>query len=323
MEMKPTARTPAWAQAINRFAEKMRAEIDSIWDNRGVLSSDTIPRLGIPQAELMMQLLPLAEQYAVVPLSGYKVGAVAAGMPKPDTGGCSLYLGANFEFTNAALSFTAHAEQAATNNAWLNGEPGIQALAVSAAPCGYCRQFLYELVTAQQLVILLPSGSPNPPIYNSRPLTDFLPAAFGPGQLNVTGGLMDPAACSHNLILESGATRDEVIASALEGARGSYAPYLTGGAHAYAGVAVQLEDGSIFTGRHAENAAYNPSLSPLESALTFMNMGQPIGATRAVNRCVLVEVPTLASQRSASEAALAAYAPGVQLEYFTARIVSV
>ena len=323
MEMKPTARTPAWEQAINRFAEKMRAEIDSIWDNRGVLSADIIARLGIPQPELMMQLLPLAEQYAVVPLSGYKVGAVAAGMPKPDTGGCSLYLGANFEFTNAALSFTAHAEQAATNNAWLNGEPGIQALAVSAAPCGYCRQFLYELVTAQQLAILLPSGSPNPPTYSSKPLTDFLPAAFGPSQLNVTGGLMDPAACSHNLILESGATRDEVIASALEGARGSYAPYLTGGAHAYAGVAVQLEDGSIFTGRHAENAAYNPSLSPLESALTFMNMGQPIGATRVVKRCVLVEVPTLASQRSATEAALAAYAPGVQLEYFTAHIVSV
>jgi hypothetical protein len=47
-----------------------------------------------------------------------------------------------------------------------------------------------------------------------------------------------------------------------------------------------------------------------------------LSATRTVNRCVLVEVATLASQRSATQAALAAYAAGVQLEYHTARIVS-
>jgi cytidine deaminase len=66
----------------------------------------------------------------------------------------------------------------------------------------------------------------------------------------------------------------------------------------------------IYTGRYAENAAYNPSLSPLESALTFMNMNRPQSGTRAVTRCVLVEVLTLASQLSATQAVLAAYAPG-------------
>lgn len=314
---------PAWQKAIAAFPENFRAVIDHIWDNRGVLPAEAVARLGIPQTEigtLMMQLLPVARQYAVVPVSHYPVGAVAAGMPIPGTGRSGLYLGANFEFANAALSFTAHAEQAATNNAWLSGEPGIQTLAITAVPCGYCRQFLYELVTAQQLSILLPSEPNNPLAYNSTPLTAFLPDAFGPSDLGVTGGLMDPA-LTHHLVLNSGAPADPVIAAALSGASGSYAPYQTDQSYACAGVAVQLADGSIYAGRHAENAAYNPSLSPLESALTFMNMGQPLGATRMPNRCVLVEVPTLASQLSAVQAALAAYAPAVKLEYYTARIV--
>ncbi|PZR75670.1 MAG: cytidine deaminase [Chthoniobacterales bacterium] len=321
-----TPRTPAWNEAVNRFPENLRAEIDGLWDSRGVLAAETVGRLvGDPQAEigtLMMQLLPVAQQFAVVPVSHYQVGAVAAGMPIPGTSWCSLYLGANFEFSGAALSFTAHAEQAATNNAWLNGEAGLQALAISAAPCGYCRQFLYELSTAQQLSILLPSDPKNPLAYNITLLTTFLPDAFGPSDLGVTGGLMDPKLGSHDLALESGAPADPVIAAALAAASGSYAPYATDTSHNYAGVAVQLADGSIYPGRYAENAAYNPSLSPLESALTFMNMAQPLTATRVVTRCVLVEVPTLASQLSATQAALAAYAPDQTLEYYTARIVS-
>ena len=318
--MNATNRSPAWKEAIDALPAKIRAEIDGIWDTRGVLAADAIARLGIPQAEigtLMMQLLPLARQYAVVPVSDFRVGAVAAGMPNPGTGWCNLYLGANFEFANTALSFTVHAEQAATNNAWLSGERGIQSIAISDAPCGYCRQFLYELVTAKQLSILLPTER-DALTYTSTPLTELLPRAFGPNDLSVDGGLMDPRLSSHNLVLEGGAPADPVIAAALSAASGSYAPYSTKGSHAHAGVAVQLADGSIYAGRHAENAAYNPSLSPLQSALAFMNMSQPLSATRVVKRCVLVEVATIASHRSATQSALAAYAPTAQLEYFTA-----
>ena len=322
--MTPIDRTPDWKKAIDAFPEGSRAEIDRIWDNRGILSAEAVARLGIAPAEigtLMMQLLPMARQYAVVPVSNFPVGAVAAGVPDPDRGWCNLYLGANFEFANTSLSFTIHAEQAATNNAWLSGEPGIHSLAISDAPCGYCRQFLYELVTAQQLSILVPT-EPDSLTYTSTPLTKLLPEPFGPNDLGVAGGLMDPRLCSRTLALESGAPVDPVIAAALSGASRSYAPYATGESYAYAGVAVHLDDGSIYAGRHAENAAYNPSLSPLQSALAFMNMGQPPGATRVVSRCVLVEVPTLASQRSATQAALAAYASTVELKYYAARIVS-
>jgi cytidine deaminase len=268
----------------------------------------------------MMSLLPLAQQYAVVPVSHYQVGAVAAGMPIYDTGWANLYLGANFEFANAALSFTVHGEQSATNHAWLRGEAGIQKLAISAAPCGYCRQFLYELVTAKKLEILLPDPN-NPSSYTSAPLTNFLPQPFGPSDLGVQGGLMDPTLGYHSLTFPGGVPTDPVVVAATVAACASYAPYATDTAFGYAGVAIQLSDNSIYAGRNAENAAYNPSLSPLEAALSFMNMSRPPGSSNTVVRCVLVEVPTLSSQLSATNAVLAAYSPNVSLEYIAASVV--
>ena len=41
-----------------------------------------------------------------------------------------------------------HAEQCLIANALLHGETGIQKLAISAAPCGHCRQFYSELCCA-------------------------------------------------------------------------------------------------------------------------------------------------------------------------------
>ena len=307
--MKPVSRAAALTKA---FAQ----------NNRGVLPAEAVARLAVAPAKigkLMMELLPRAEKFAVAPVSGYSVGAVAAGMPEGRGGWCSLYLGANFELTHSALSFSTHAEQAAVNNAWLCGESEIQMLAVSAVPCGYCRQFLYELVTARRLLILIQKRK-GALTYHSAPLATFLPRAFGPKQLKVHGGLMDPKLGSHKLTLKNPSRTDSVISAALEAASRSYAPYSTGNSFNYGGVAVQLEDGAILAGRHAENAAHNPSLSPLQSALTFMNMNRPLGATRVIKRCVLVEVPTLASQRSVTQATLAACAPGVQLEYYTASL---
>ena len=320
-------RTIGWKNAVGGFPESVRSDVDGMWDGHGFLPAVTVGRileiLGVEVGTLMMQLLPVAQQYAVVPVSHYQVGAVAVGMPKHGTGFCNIYLGANFEFVDSALSFSVHAEQSAINNAWLNGEIGIQAMAISAAPCGYCRQFLYELTSAQQLSILLPNDPNNPLSFSSAPLIAFLPNAFGPRDLGVTGGLMDPRLCTHNLALDGGPPIDSVIATALAAACGSYAPYKTDASYGYAGVAVELADNSIYAGRYAENAAYNPSLSPLESALSFMNMNQPPSRARMVVRCVLVEVSNLASQLSATRAVLAAYAPGVSVEYCKAKMSSI
>ena len=323
---KLAGRSKSWNKAIKSFPPAVREEIDAIWDNKGQMSATSVNRvlskLGVEIGTLMMRLLPIAQEYAVVPVSRFNVGAVAAGMPRRR--GCNLYLGANFEFPDSALSFTVHAEQCATNNAWLNGEEGMQALAISAAPCGYCRQFLYELATASELSILLPSSAKSFSAYDITPLTTFLPDPFGPGDLGFSGGLLDPELCKHDLALSS-PTKDPVVRAALAAAGGSYAPYTTAypptppdQSHAFAGVALQLDDGSVYEGRHAVNAAFNPSFSPLQSALTFMNMSRKPGTGAKVTRCVLVEVPTLASQLSATRVVLGAYAPGVEVEHFKA-----
>jgi cytidine deaminase len=133
------------------------------------------------------------------------------------------------------------------------GETGVEMLAISAAPCGYCRQFLNELTTASTLKIVLP----NTP---ATLLTALLPAAFGPTDLGVTAGLMSPQ--SHGMKLASPAN-DDVAQAALAAANRSYAPYSS----SFAGVALKTSDGAIFTGSVAENAAFNPSMSPLEVAV--------------------------------------------------------
>ena len=121
--MSNGARSEGWREAVNQLQKHIRPCVDAMWDNGGVLHAADVQRIVGGKAEIgrpTTEPLPVAKQYAVVPVSGYQVGAVAAGMPT-DTGWCSLYLGANFELRGAAMGFTIHAEQAATNNAWLSG----------------------------------------------------------------------------------------------------------------------------------------------------------------------------------------------------------
>lgn len=105
-------------------------------------ADELVRQSGRPIELLLLDLIPLASRFAQPALSGFQVGAVAQG----DSG--AIYLGANVEFAGCTLNQTVHAEQAAVINAAAHRETGIARLAVSAAPCGYCRQFLYELASA-------------------------------------------------------------------------------------------------------------------------------------------------------------------------------
>ena len=262
---------------------------------RGAVTAEQTERLaadsGLSVADLMLALLPVAALYSVAPISRFAVGAVARGA---DTG--ALYFGTNMEFVGQALGFSVHGEQAAVNNAWTNGETGIVSLAVSAAPCGHCRQFLYETTAAAALDILLPGRKP-------MPLTHYLPDAFGPNDLEIDGALLTPE--DHGLTLE---TFDPVVLAALGAANASYAPY-TG---TYAGVALEFQNGAIHAGRYAENAAFNPSLLPLQSALSLARLGGEDLST--ITRCVLAGVAGAADVRDATIAVLSSAAPGVGLE---------
>lgn len=309
---------PLLADAVSQFPDAARTLLESALEDGAFLPAHDAEQLaGILEAsieELMIKLLPIAAAFAVVPVSSYPVGAVAQGMPAPGSPWASLYLGANFEFAGEALSFSVHGEQSAMSHAWEHGEPGLQALAISAAPCGYCRQFLWETSTRERFEILLQTKTG----HSTALLSTFLPHAFGPEDLDIDGGLMGPKFMGHGLQV-SGGDSDPLVLAALGAANDAYAPYTRN----FAGCAVQTEDGSTYPGRYAENAAYNPSMSPLEAALSFMNMSRQPGASRTITRAVLVEAPTKASQKAATEAVLASYAPGVELEYEVASSGSV
>jgi cytidine deaminase len=239
---------------------------------------------GMTIDELMLALIPEAQKLALPSISNFFVGAVALGSSG------SLYFGANYEFVGQALSFTVHGEQAATVHAISCGEKGMQKLAVSAAPCGYCRQFLYELTTAKTLQILLPDTAP-------ALLTDLIPDAFGPSDLGVNAALMSPQ--SHAMTLSSGAT-DPVVQAALKAAQASYAPYTFD----YSGVALKTRDGGIFTGSVAEDAAFNPSMSPLEAAVVSLVISGGKSYSDIVDAVLVEMTDSKAGQAAATRAAL-------------------
>jgi cytidine deaminase len=280
-------------------ARSMLASIILAPGFRGVITAQQVNSLAaaVPTSvdNLLLLLVPFAQCYAIPPVSDFPVGVIAQGQ----TG--AAYFGANMEYEGTALSFTVHGEQSATTNAWLNGEQGLSNIAISAAPCGYCRQFLYEIATAATLEILLLG---QPPVM----LTDLIPQAFGPSDLGVTAALMSPA--NNGLKLDPPST-DPVVQAALAAANASYAPYSKG----YAGVAISTANGVTYTGRYAENAAFNPSMSPMESALTMWSFG---GNTNdAIKKAVLVQAQSLANQADVTAEVLATVS-STQLQVFKA-----
>ncbi|MGY3856426.1 cytidine deaminase [Aeromonas intestinalis] len=246
---------------------------------------------GLEDRALRLALLPLAAACSVAPISKFFVGAIACGLSG------SWYFGANMEFAGPGLFHSVHAEQSAISNAWLGGETGISEITVNYTPCGHCRQFMNELSTAKTLKVSLPDDLSD--------LQSFLPHSFGPADLDITDALMSPQA-HDELKLE---TDDPLWQAALAAARQSYAPYSQG----YAAVALQFADGRIFCGRYAENAAFNPSLPPMQMACAHAVLnGEDLGQVR---RAVLLENGNSPiSQRDAAQSTLKALGH-VELEY--------
>ena len=248
---------------------------------------------------LMLQLLPLARTYSRPPISNYHVGAVARGLSG------DLYLGANLEFPGHSLGFSVHGEQAALSNMYMHSDQGVSAIAVTAVPCGHCRQFMNELSPVGDIQVLL-EGKP------AVKLSSLLPSAFGPKDLGVTDLAFPVKEVDLNLPKE---TNDELTMAALSAARKSYAPYTK----AHSGVAIRSSSGRIYKGSYIENAAYNPSLAPLQTALVALILAGE--SYSAISEIVLVEAEgTRISQKSVAEAVLGAIAPGVKLPVVSATL---
>jgi len=225
--------------------------------------------------QLLRDLVPLAQSYSHAPISNFHVGAVAL------SGSGAIYLGANIEFKGHSLGQTIHAEQCAITNAWNHDELNLKALAISAVPCGHCRQFINELSQASDIEVLLPEKKP-------LKFSQLLPLSFGPTDLGVNDRLMQSQANPISLI-----GSDDVAQAAIDAARASYSPY----SDSPSGVAIATTT-ATYTGRYAENCAYNPSLSPLQGALINLHLAGD--KFEHIKRVVLVEktAPQVSQQQS-------------------------
>ena len=305
-------------------SEEVIGNIESIADNSGIVSADLClklcQQLNISYESLMIELLPQAAEYAVAPISDFKVGAIVRGAKIHSNGMANLYFGANVEFENQVLGHSVHAEQAAISNAWLHGETEVTALAISAPPCGHCRQFLFEVVGKKALPVLLPKGSysgltpelSDPDVnFDQVDLSQLIPAAFGPLDLGCEQLLMEQSTAAVKLSLDR-QVEDDLIQVALSAASSCYAPYTKN----YAGCAIELSTGEIVQGRYAENAAYNPTLPPFSAAISQAILATKNTKPLDIKRAVLVESTTKTTQVNMSKLLIEGCLNEVELEVY-------
>lgn len=190
----------------------------------------------------------------------------------------------------------------------MHSEAGVSAIAVTAAPCGHCRQFMNELSPDGQIEILVDQAAP-------ARLSALLPLSFGPKDLGYKDGAFPVKRTSLILAMPNGSPHrdDALFQAALEAARTSYAPY-TG---ALSGAAIATRSGRVYKGSYIENVAFNPSLSPLQTAIVQLIVaGEDYSE---ISRVALAELrDAKISQKTATEAVLSAIAPSVRLEIVAA-----
>jgi cytidine deaminase len=285
-------------QFLETFPQPLRSGLQSIPQNSGMLDSRhctaVMEATGMSPESLMVKLLPLARLYARAPISHFQVGAVAKARLSNDSDEFALFMGANTEFKGQVLTQAIHAEQAAVVNAWLQGAVQIDAI---------------ETHHSLTVIVQQPDGNG----YATERLSDLLPQAFGPQDLTVKAGLISSHGNLPQLNLKT-SFDDPLVHRALSAAERTYAPYT----HNFAGCAIQISDQKTDAGSYVESAAFNPSLSPLHTAIIRMNMDSLMNDVN-IKRVILVEKPTTISQRGVSELLLDTLAPDIRLEYYEIR----
>ncbi|MFQ6371120.1 cytidine deaminase [Shewanella sp. YIC-542] len=286
---------------LERFPSSLQQALQPMLDNHfaGCFTPRQLLQLqqqsALDESSLLFALLPLAAAMSLAPVSGFHVGAIVKG----DSG--TVYLGTNIELPGKALCHAVHAEQNAISRAWLAGEQRLSDIWINASPCGHCRQFMNELVAGDAINIHLPGQA-------SAPLHHYLPYGFSPADL----GIKQPLLATRHIELSCDASHDAVIQQALFHASHSYAPY----SQCYCAVVLQTRDGAIFGGRYAENAAFNPSMMPMQMALANLNGHNR--ALKEISRAVLLasSAGKISLQDVSAEALRAV--TDVALEYVTA-----
>ncbi|KAK8545238.1 hypothetical protein V6N13_066527 [Hibiscus sabdariffa] len=297
---------------------------------RFVIESSEVEQMVKQSGQTVLQLLPSlvksAQALARPPISKYHVGAVGIGSSG------RIFFGVNLEFPGVPLNHSVHAEQFLITNLSLNAEPILKFLAVSAAPCGHCRQFLQELRAAADVNILITAskdGKENKMNDNCNdrelqftPLSHFLPDRFGPDDLleKDVPLLLEPhrnglSFCSDVCNGEiNGYTEDgELKYAALEAANTSHAPY----SGCPSGVALVDAEGKIYKGSYMESAAYNPSLPPTQAALVaYVASGGGGGYERIVAAVLVEKADAVTKQEPTAKLLLQCISPKCEFKVF-------
>lgn len=252
-------------------------------------------KLGCSRKELLKSMLKPSSALARAPISSFHVGAVGM-TPAGD-----VYVGVNLEFLRMPLNNSVHAEQFLIANLRHHCEPVVDMIAVNAAPCGHCRQFLSELQCSDTVQFVFGDQA-----QDTFSLAHLLPMRFRPEDL--LGDDPPPLLLSpQNNSLEMSPAAEAVLCSrssegilhkaasvALQEARQSYAPYSL----CPAGVSLITEDGTVHGGAYLESAAYNPSMQPLQTAITHAVIhGMP--CYTHVTKVMVAEIPGQPVQHSA------------------------
>jgi cytidine deaminase len=239
--------------------------------------------------EMMVVLASSLKDFAIAPISEFEVPVV--GFEK-ETG--NLLVGCNVEFPGANLNFSIHAEQFLFARAFSRGTTISEFALGVPLPCGHCRQFITEFNNAKKIKLGNANGL-------SMTLEDLLPLSFGPADLKQNG-------ISKNLKpFRLHAEGDDLVFAALKAANKSYAPYT----QTPSGVAFRTSDGAIFSGAYIENAAFNPSLSPMHTAIIdLLAHSRTVGE---ISDAVLVQSSRMIDQRAAAATLLQIMAPRVRL----------
>jgi cytidine deaminase len=234
-----------------------------------------------PKRVIYQELVEIALKTAAnayPPFSDYRVGCAVLLWDG------RVYVGVNTE--NPAIGLTIHGEMSAINAAIADGalleaqKAGltafnfIKALAIiplrsyEAWACGHCRDFMAGFGLEMDIIVRKTCGKaiwrklgrllPLAPI-----AADHIEDALS-GRLLAVPTIAPPHRMTDIIRLPIGAeSRRSVLALAKQAARYSYAPY----SKRPAGAAVQLWDGSIYTGARVENVGYTLSTDPEQVAI--------------------------------------------------------
>ncbi|XP_058722316.1 cytidine deaminase 1-like [Vicia villosa] len=297
---------------------------------RFIIEASDAKSMGLSTGLTLTQLLPTivksAQPLARVPISKFHVAAVGVGISG------RIFIGVNVEFPGLPFHHTIHAEQFLLTNLSQNKETQLQYLAVSAAPCGHCRQFLQEIRGASDIPLLITSESESKSEFTS--LSEFLSHPFGPHDLlpkhvpllleprnndlsfldtgsNVYSNNNNNNNNNSNIIQSSiSISISKLKIAALEAANESHAPY----SESPSGVALLDSRGNVYKGSYMESAAYNPSLGPVQTAIIGFIAGASAGDGSAeygeLVEAVLVEKDdAVVKQESTARLLLSSIAP--------------